>query len=155
MIAEVLKSKLSKDCKVAFPIISLKIIKSTQILIITNNSPIAWFTLESIILASATHSRGIILSLVPTLVSFQMLYSLFPSSWSLPVSSYTVKIFCDIVTLEYLFSSSAEELYEDGLFPQHSVSVCVNVVCIPTIFLLCVTVCIIKIIQGCSNAGKN
>lgn len=49
MIAEVLKSKLPKDCKVAFPIISLQIIKSTQILIITDNSPSAWFTLESII----------------------------------------------------------------------------------------------------------
>lgn len=49
LIAEVLKSKLPKDCKVAFPIISLQIIKSTQILIITDNSPSAWFTLESII----------------------------------------------------------------------------------------------------------
>lgn len=62
MVAEVLKSKLSKDYMLAFPTLSLKIIKSTQILIITDNSFIAQFTFESIALTRATLSRGITLS---------------------------------------------------------------------------------------------
>lgn len=130
----------------AFPILSLKIIKTIQILIITDNFLIAPFTFGSFTLTRATVSGWNNHSLVP-LLSFYMLYSLLLISQSHLVSLYAVKNFCSTVTFEYWFSSFAEELSGDGLVLYHLVSIFVNMVCVPRIFLFHVAIFVFKIMQ--------